>query len=242
MKATRFEFRFRLAVGALIYGLGFGLPWLIYSAGGPRVTTTWLELSGTLARTGTLTMQRSVAVVTCLMIALAVIGALFRVLGTAWIGTGIMTSGQMQAQSVLAAGPYRYVRNPLYLGGLIFACSVAILMAPIGAAAFIALLFLQNFRLIRGEEAYLAAQQGEAYLAYRNRVPRLIPSLTPRVPASDATPTWPRAILAETFPVGMALCFAVLAWRYNADMLVRALIICFGISLIVRALFLNRPR
>jgi hypothetical protein len=96
-------------------------------------------------------------------------------------------------------------------------------------------LFLQTIRLIFGEEAYLEAQQGEPYLAYKARVPRLIPSPTPRVLPSSVTPRWLPAILAETYPVAMTLCFAVLAWHYNADLLIRAVIICFGASLVVRA-------
>jgi protein-S-isoprenylcysteine O-methyltransferase Ste14 len=241
VKATRFEFRFRLPIGALIYGLGFGLPWVIYSAGGPRVTTTWLELSGALARTGALTVETSIVAVTWVAIVLATIGAALRVWGTAYIGAAVMTSGQLHAQRVLAAGPYRYVRNPLYLGSFVFACSVAILMAPIGSVVFLVLLLVQILRLIGSEEAYLAAEQGETYLAYKARVPRFIPSLMPRVPASAANPRWVRAILAETYPVGMALCFAVLAWRYNADLLIRAVIVCFGLSLVSRALLTGKP-
>jgi len=241
VKATRFEFRFRLAVGTMIYIIGFTLPWLIHRAGGPRVTTTWLELSGALARTGALTMQSAVVTVTWLAIVLATIGAAFRVWGTAYIGTGVMTSGSMHAQTVLASGPYRHVRNPLYLGSFIFACSIAILMAPIGALVFLVLLFVQILRLILREEAYLAAQQGETYLAYRARVPRLIPSLMPRVPASPTHPHWLHAIIAETYPVSMTLCFAALAWRYNADLLIRAVIVCFGLSLVVTALFVEKP-
>lgn len=241
MKATRFEFRFRLATGVLIYVLGFTLPWLIHLVGGPRVTTTWIALSGLLARTGAVTMQFAVVAVTWLMIALAVLGAALRVSGTAYIGTGIMTSGQMHAGSVVAAGPYRWVRNPLYLGSLVFACAVAVLMAPIGAIVFLILLFVHYLRLILGEEAFLAAQQGDAYLTYKARVPRLIPSLVPRVPRSPVHPHWLHAILAEIYPVGMALCFAMVAWHYNADLLIRAIIICFGLSLVVRAFLVQKP-
>jgi protein-S-isoprenylcysteine O-methyltransferase Ste14 len=242
VKATRFEFRFRLAIAFLIYLLGFGLPWLIYGAGGPRVTTTWLELSGALASTHALKLESATVVVTSLAIFFAAVGAAFRVWGTAYLGAGIVTSGAMHAKSVIAAGPYRYVRNPLYLGSFMSACAVAILMAPIGAGVFIAAMFAQMLRLILGEEAYLAAQQGEAYLAYKACVPRLIPSPTPRLPASPANPRWLQGILSETYPVGMTLCFAVLAWRYNAQLLMQAVIVCFGLSLVVRAFAVKRPQ
>jgi hypothetical protein len=97
-------------------------------------------------------------------------------------------------------------------------------------------------RLILREEEYLAVQQGEPYLAYKARVPRFIPSLVPRAHASTATPRWIEAILAETYPVGMTLCFAVLSWRYNALLLTQAVVICFGLSLIVRAFIVKRPQ
>ncbi|HTY84008.1 MAG TPA: isoprenylcysteine carboxylmethyltransferase family protein [Silvibacterium sp.] len=235
MKATRFEFRFRLAIVVLIYGLGFTLPWLIHRAGGPHETTTWLALSGAMARTGALSVQSAIVGVTSLAIVLAATGAVLRVWGTAYIGTGIMTSGEMHAQSVLAAGPYRHVRNPLYLGSLALSCAVAILMGPIGAIFFLVAMFVHYLRLILGEEAYLTEQQGETYLAYKTRVPRFVFSLTPRVPEPVANPRWVRAVAAEIYPLGIALSFAVLAWRYNVDLLIKAVIICFGLSLIVRA-------
>jgi hypothetical protein len=175
-------------------------------------------------------------------IIVAAAGAAFRVWGTAYLGAGIVTSGAMHAQSVVAAGPYRYVRNPLYFGSFVFSPAISILMPPTGAIFFVAAIFLQILRLILGEEAWLTAQQGEPYLAYKARVPRLIPSPVPRVPASTAQPRWLEAILAETYPVGMTLCFVVLAWRYNALLLTQAVIVCFGLSLIVRAFVLRRPQ
>jgi protein-S-isoprenylcysteine O-methyltransferase Ste14 len=242
VKATRFEFRFRLWIGFIIYVLGFGLPWLIFRAGGPRVSTTWLALSGALAGTHLLTLQSATIVVTLLAIFLAAVGAAFRVWGTAYLGAGIVTSGTMHALEVVAAGPYRYLRNPLYFGGFVFSFAVAILMPPTGAIFFIIAMFIQMLRLILGEEAYLTAQQGESYLDYKTRVPRLFPSVVARVPESPAKSRWLHALVAETYPVGMTLCFAVLAWRYNAQLLTQALIICFGASLVVRALVIERPR
>lgn len=246
MKATHFEFRFRLWIGVLIYVLGFWAPWIRYGRPAASPVTTWLELSGRLAQTHALTLQSASVLVTAVATLLAVVGAIFRVWGTAYLGGSIVTSGAMHAHQVLAAGPYRYLRNPLYFGSFVFSLAVAILMPPSGAIFFVIASLVQMLRLILGEEAYLAAQQGDAYLAYKARVPRLFPSLIARIPTSPAqsrpTPSrWLQAILAETYPVGMTLCFAVLAWRYNADLLIQALLVCFGLSLVVRALVVKRP-
>jgi hypothetical protein len=55
------------------------------------------------------------------------------------------------------------------------------------------------------------------------------------MPQSAAQPQWLQAAVGEMFYVSMTGCFAVLAWRYNADLLTQTLLICFGLSLVVRA-------
>jgi protein-S-isoprenylcysteine O-methyltransferase Ste14 len=242
VKATRFEFRFRLWIGFAIYALGFWAPWLRHGPGATRVSTIWLELAGGLAGTHAVTLQAATVMVTSLAIFLAAVGATFRVWGTAYLGAGIVTSGTMHAQGVMASGPYRRLRNPLYFGSFVFSLAVAILMPPTGAIFFIVALLVQMLRLILSEEAYLATEQGEPYLAYKARVPRLFPSVVARVPDSLAKPHWLQSVVSEIFSVGMAVCFAVLAWRYNALLLTQALIVCFGVSLVVRALAVKNPQ
>lgn len=242
MKATRFEFRYRLTIGFFIYLLGFWAPWIRYGPFAGQSSSTWLELSGLLAGTHVLSLQYATLLVTISAIVFATAGAAFRVWGTAYLGAGIVQSGAMHARNVVAAGPYRHVRNPLYLGSLLFSLAVSILMPPSGAIFFVVAVFMQMQRLILAEEAHLTAEQGASYLAYKARVPRLIPSLTPRVPAISVTPRWLEATLAETYPVGMAICFVVLAWRYNALLLTQAVIIFFGLSLVVRAFIARAPQ
>ena len=72
MKATGFEFSYRLLIGALIYILGFWSPWLRYGKSAGAVTTTWLELSGELARVTSL--QTASMIITVLALACAEIG------------------------------------------------------------------------------------------------------------------------------------------------------------------------
>lgn len=44
------------------------------------------------------------------------------------------------------------------------------------------------------------------------------------------------ALLSELWPLGYAAGFAALAWRYNPQLLLKALVIAFGLSLVARAL------
>jgi hypothetical protein len=108
-------------------------------------------------------------------------------------------------------------------------------MPPSGALFFLLGLALFQLLMISGEENFLEERQGDSYREYRRRVPRLLPSVAARVAASGATPHWLQALLAEIYPVGYALCFAVLAWRYNRIILIQALIVCYGVSLVMRA-------
>jgi protein-S-isoprenylcysteine O-methyltransferase Ste14 len=236
MKATQFEFRFRVAIGFLLYVLGFWAPWDRYGSNAGSITTTWLELSGALASAHWLSLSSATILVTAIAILCALKGTIFRVWGTAYLGTAVVHDTSMHGAEVVAAGPYRYVRNPLYVGTFIFSLAVSILMPPTGAIFFLLAQAFFYLRLILGEEAYLTAQQGEAYLAYKQRVPRLMRSLRARVPASRAKPQWLTSILAESYYVSLTVCFAVLAWRYNAYLLIKCVIICFGASLVLRAI------
>jgi protein-S-isoprenylcysteine O-methyltransferase Ste14 len=235
MKATQFEFRFRVAIGVLLYVLGFWAPWERYLHGS-NVSTAWLELSGALASLHWLSLGSATILVTTIAILCAIKGTVFRTWGTAYLGTSIVHDKAMRGAEVVAAGPYRYVRNPLYFGTFLFSIAVSILMPPTGALFFLVAQAIFYFRLILGEETYLTEQQGEAYLAYKQKVPRLLRSLHARVPASAAKPQWLTSIFAESYYVSLTICFIVFAWRYNAYLLIKCVIICFGASLVVRSI------
>lgn len=244
MKATQFEFRFRIVIAAAIYILGFWAPWLAAgsrSGAASPPTTAWLALSTSIARWRWLPLDQATLVVTTLAILFAFAGAALRIWGSAWLGASIVQSPSMHAGQVMASGPYRYVRNPLYLGTWLFSVGVSILMPPSGAIFFLAATFFFYLRLILAEEDYLARQLGPAYADYRQRVPRLLPSLRPRIPVSAARPRWIESLITEIYPAGFALCLAVLAWRYNPQLLIRCVLLCFGLSLITRA-FLPRTQ
>ena len=168
--------------------------------------------------------------------AIAALGAALRIWGTAWLGTGTVNSLDMKAGGVVADGPYRYVRNPLYIGLWCMVAAMAFIMPASGA--LFAMIFISLFlmRLILGEEAFLAAQVGEPYILYLRAVPRLVPRVRATLPARGSRPHWLRAMLAELTPIGVFISLACLSWSYDPRLVGRTILIFFGASLVVRAL------
>ena len=235
MGATKIEFRLRMLIVVVLVSLGFWAPWIERWDIGRRTTLLeWLALE--LSRSGVVPFAVAAPMVIVLAALLAGIGAWLRVWGTAWLSPEVMLHGQMQARGVLADGPYRYVRNPLYLGAWFMMAGMGFLMPVSGALFSLATVVLFQFRLILGEERFLRAQLGKAYLEYKRAVPRLIPRLRTELKPTGQRPHWPHAILAEINPICVFLILAGLSWSYNYRLMVRAVVVCFGLSLVIRGL------
>jgi protein-S-isoprenylcysteine O-methyltransferase Ste14 len=229
--------RFRVVIFVTLYLLGLLPPW---EWGSGARGSLWLSASTWVARTGWLGLAAATLTVTLAALSCLGLGAILRVWGTAYLGFGVMGDAQMHGVPFVAAGPYRYVRNPLYLGAWLSSLGVSILMPPSGAAFFLPAFSAFLLLLISAEERFLTGKQGELYQQYRRRVSRLLPRIPSGYGASPASPHWVQAVLAETYPIGITICFAFFAWRYNARILVRCVFICYGLSLVVRALM--KPR
>ena len=172
---------------------------------------------------------------------LALVAAGLRTWGSAYLGTGIVHAGGMRGDELMAVGPYRYVRNPLYIGTFLHTLALSLLMSPSGAIVSIVLVGLFQLRLIGAEEDFLTAKLGEPYVAYLGRVPRLIPALTPRLAASSQPAYWPGAFLGEIYVWGVAITFGVAVYlafadgRYDTLLMIRGIIISLGVSIVARA-------
>lgn len=235
MRATALEFRLRVAIIAVIIVLGFWAPWIEAWDMGHRVSLLeWLALE--FSHTGLVRFAGSTVIAILLATIIAALGAVLRVWGTAYLGADVVSHAQIKAGAVVADGPYRFVRNPLYLGTWCMVAALVFAMPPTGALFCMVLLTIFNLRLILGEEAFLAGRLGESYAAYKQRVPRLYPRLRGALPASGRAAHWGRAVLAEIGPIGVFVIFAALSWRYDNHLMLRAILINFGVSLVLRAL------
>ncbi|MGO9318180.1 MAG: methyltransferase family protein [Terracidiphilus sp.] len=240
MRATKIEFRLRMIIMTLIVFLGFWAPWTGNWGQGYR-TPLWAWLAFTLNRTGLV----SIAVATPLVIVVATLislkGVVLRIWGTACLGYDTVHHQQMQAGSVMADGPYRYVRNPLYIGSWCMMAAMSLLMPPSGALITMTLMSVFFLRLILAEEAFLAAQLGQPCQDYLRAVPRFFPSLRKIFSRATPQPTgrkpqWIHALTTEINPIGIFLAWAVFSWRYNNWLMIKVVLISFGLSMVVKAL------
>lgn len=244
LRASALEFRIRYFTHALIFGLGFWAPWdrllphgnvLILNA------SAWPALASLPWKAGWLSFPVATEVVLSIGIAAAFLGAFLRTWASAYLGSNIVKDGSMHA-GIVADGPFRRTRNPLYLGTFLHALALALLMPPTGAIIAVVAIAVVQARLIAGEEAFLTSALGPAYTAYKAAVPRILPALTPRVPASGATPRWLQAMLGETYMILFAVSLAVFGWRYDRILLIKCVLISLGLSLIARAAIPPAPQ
>ncbi len=76
---------------------------------------------------------------------------------------------------IVAEGPYRYSRNPIYLGGLLGYVGIGVAVDSLWVLALLLpFLGVMHFGVILREEAYLEAKFGADYRRYKERVRRWI--------------------------------------------------------------------
>jgi len=254
MRASAFEFRFRLVLHALIFGLGLWAPWnlLVHiDPPGPNAHV-WGMLAANLSLVALPSSVGGITTAFNLLLGLAIFfalcGALLRTWGAAYLGSAVVQDGAMHTADsptpfagppvtgIVEDGPYRHMRNPLYLGTFLHTFALALLMPRSGALFAIVAIGILQIRLILAEEAFLLGRLGEVYASYCRIVPRILPDLRARIAAGGRTSYWAQAFLGELYMWGVALSFAVLGWRYDAKLLLQAILVSFGLSLVVRAL------
>ncbi len=142
---------------------------------------------------------------------LALLAALLRTWAAAYLHSVVVHDHALHSEKLVADGPFRWTRNPLYLGGVLLAAGVGFLASRLGWFIMTFGLLLFYYRLIFREEAALTASQGESFRAYCAAVPRFFPALRPRVPASGAKPRWGQAFAGEAFIWGFALSVVAFA-------------------------------
>ncbi len=133
-------------------------------------------------------------------------------------GLRIWATGYLhKTESLTVAGPYAYLRHPLYAGTLLIAAGFAIMAGTAVSGAMLSIFILAYFAYYmpyknRIEGARLEAAFGDAFRRYSVAVPRLVPRMFPYTPlAGDASGSvvWRAERFSDNNETGTALAVCV---------------------------------
>jgi len=209
MQATLFEFRHRWWVIFFIFCASFWSYFFDPVNSGQAIADTLGKWSG---RAATRNDYRLIFAAGAFLVALA---SLWRTWGTSYLRAEVMRDARVRTEKLVADGPYRHVRNPLYLGNILLAAGLGLMASRTGFAILVLGLTVFVLRLILREEAELREHQGEPYRRYCAAVPRLVPSLLPRVAAGGNVPQWGQGFRAELMYWMFAVAMGAFAWTLN---------------------------
>lgn len=218
MRATRWEFENR----AVIIGVIFGVSFLLSSLDRKNAAVAIAEPIAARIHVDGDAVVRAIFALGAL---LAALGAATRTWASAYLAAEVVYADQVKTASLVADGPYRFVRNPLYLGNQLLALGMGTMASRFGFVLLNVLMLLFSYRLILREEGELAAAQGAGYAAYCARVPRLFPWPVPRIASAGRTPRWGKAFVAESWYWGFALAVAVFAATLSVKLFFGILIV-----------------
>lgn len=200
MKATEFEFRYRSILNLIHFWIAFQL----YSV--DRINIVWAFVHWNNPRGDFI--ARIVFGFAALLLGLA---ATVRTWAAAYLRSEVVHDTALHTETLVADGPYRYVRNPLYLGTFLMSVGLGLLASRSGFVVLAVGAAIRILRLIGREEAELEKQQGERFREFCRQVPKIVPSFGARIPAAGLKSRWGQAFRGEAFMWGFFLTMVAFA-------------------------------
>ena len=109
-------------------------------------------------------------------------GELFRIYSVAFIGSISRTRKESLGDQLISSGPFKWVRNPLYLGNFFIVLGLAIYSGVLWFCILTAVLFyLQYHFIVQYEESLLGKKFGNEYESYKAAVPAWFPNSLPKL-------------------------------------------------------------
>lgn len=194
-------FRYRVFLIAGAYAAGFVIGDLLMPASAPTfvrlgaLTPAWFGAQGMLRLIALLTLA----------------GALWRIWGAAYLSSAVVHSWDVQTGTLYVGGPYRFTRNPLYLGNVCWALAIGAYGTPLATGLVVLFNLIVVELLIRTEERAMRSRFGARYVEYEATVPRLFPLWFKAGPPGPALrPDWRQGLRSELF----GLAFVGLTFAY----------------------------
>jgi protein-S-isoprenylcysteine O-methyltransferase Ste14 len=199
--ANDIEFRNRFWIISAAYGVGF----FLYAVDNTNVSVALARrILGSEVSENSLQFSHAVRTIFIFGTLLVVLAGLVRSWATAYLHASVVHDADIHSERLLADGPYRHLRNPLYLSNILMAVGLGLMASRSGFVVIVLVNVLIVLRLIAREEAGLLASQGESYRRYYEAVPSLLPSFRARVPAGTGRPNWRDGFFGESFVWGFA--------------------------------------
>jgi protein-S-isoprenylcysteine O-methyltransferase Ste14 len=230
MRASDWEFKNRGTICGLILGCSFALN----AIDRENVTALLANWMGGKRQMAPEQIARILLLAAALLLCVA---ALIRTWASAYLQAEVVYASQIKTAALVADGPYRRVRNPLYLANILMAIALGFVMSRSGFVLVVFSMVIFSYRLLFREEAELMATQGEQYRDYVMAVPRLWPSLLPRVAPAGRQAVWKAGFKAESWYWGFAaalMAFAVTLKPVVFFVLMAASLVLFSVSTKIR--------
>jgi protein-S-isoprenylcysteine O-methyltransferase Ste14 len=233
MRATTWEFKNRASIFGLIFGLSFFF-YVLDPQNSAAALANWLAAK---LRMDANLIARFFFGLAAFLLAVA---ALIRTWASSYLQASVVYAGAVKTESLVADGPYRHVRNPLYFGNVLLALGMGAMMSRTGFFVAVAAMLVFCYRLIFREEFELQASQGGQYKSYRDAVPRMWPALTPRVGSAGRQANWMEGFKAEFWCWGFDIAVAAFAITLNRTAFF--VILASSVGLLWLSTWLIKPR
>ena len=137
-----------------------------------------------------------------------IIGEMLRIWGVGYIKN--YRGPMFEVAELTTAGPYAFVRNPLYLANGIIGTGISLFSGYIFMIPLFFLLFLLLYHpIICAEEQFLANKFKEEYINYYQKVPRYLPIFRP-YPHPLGSFSWNVILIKEIHTITTLLIISVL--------------------------------
>jgi protein-S-isoprenylcysteine O-methyltransferase Ste14 len=209
MVATIFEFKYRDIIIRLIY-LAAVLCYAFDSDMTGSLMGGWL-----FAWTGAFDDVVWTRIALFVGVALVFAAGWIRSWATSYLRYDIMRNPRIHTDRLICDGPFRYLRNPLYLGNLLMVAGVTPMLPRTGVVVLVAGSVLFVSRLVMREEMEMQQTHGESFLEYCRTVPRWLPSTRRSEKSTMYTPSFVNGVLGELLLWIIALAMAAYAATFD---------------------------
>jgi protein-S-isoprenylcysteine O-methyltransferase Ste14 len=225
LKATNWEFRNR----ATVFGLIFGVSFFWYASDHVNAAGALADRISQAFGVGGDLVLRIIIALAAVLVALC---ALVRTWASAYLRADIVYASDVKTATLVADGPYRRVRNPLYLGNILMAVGLGSVASTTGFFVLIAAMTIFCYRLVFREEAELSAEQGESYAAYLRAVPRFLMSPTAKIPSAGGAANWVAGFRAEAWCWSLVVGIIVFIVTLNLGAFFAGSVVALGAALV----------